>query len=786
MRGRPLCCFCLFFLIFQVIIIRGFQLGKDWNPSLLEESVEDGSVITVSGNVYHTEIKKENLVVYLTAKEYQTKIIVYIKQQKSTDKHISIGNEIEVTGEVAYFDTPRNPGNFDQKFYYQKQGIHGSIFAKKCRIINASKDWWKESLAQLRIRWKGALVNALGENHGNTMSAILLGDKSELDSDLKELYQKNGIGHVLAISGLHMTFIGLGLYQFLRKRGLSFVSAGIIGIIFLVSYSMMIGNGVASVRALVMFIVRIGADMTGRVYDMLTALALAAIVILCWRPLYLYDAGFLLSFGAILGVLLVNQIFPQFKKKKGKEFGDKRTVAPSGMWKDICMDTGKNVWNGICASISINLTILPCMLYFYYEFPTYSILVNLLVIPLMSVVLGVGVIGTCICNLLPWIGGKILWMCKPILELYEAMCEIGIRMPGSRIVTGKPEIWQMVVYYVLFTTVLFFLYKDKKKQDTENNVEMQSILNISDLKEKKKRKLIIGIASVVLINMGILLLCVRWKEVLNFSCKTSITMLDVGQGDGLVLKSPEGLTCMIDGGSSDVSEVGKYRIEPYLKSQGIAVLDYVFISHGDLDHYSGIEEMLQRQRFGVRIRYLVLPRKEVLDEKLKSLAMLATKYQTEVVCIQQGESISDGAWQLSCLQPGVDYDGEIGNASSMVLSLSYGAFDMLFTGDVEGEGEEYLKENLSEWMEANRVEYEVLKVAHHGSKNSSEQTFLSLVKPEIALISAGRDNRYGHPHQETIKKLEAMGCQILNTQMKGAVTIQTDGERINYRIFTES
>ena len=243
MRGRPLCCFCLFFLIFQVIIIRGFRLGKDWNPSLLEESVEDGSVITVSGNVYHTEIKKENLVVYLTAKEYQTKIIVYIKQQKSTDKHISIGNEIEVTGEVAYFDAPRNPGNFDRKFYYQKQGIHGSIFVKKCRIINASKDWWKESLAQLRIRWKGALVNALGENHGNTMSAILLGDKSELDSDLKELYQKNGIGHVLAISGLHMTFIGLGLYQFLRKRGLSFVSAGIIGIIFLVSYSMMIGNG---------------------------------------------------------------------------------------------------------------------------------------------------------------------------------------------------------------------------------------------------------------------------------------------------------------------------------------------------------------------------------------------------------------------------------------------------------------------------------------------------------------------------------------------------------------
>ena len=150
------------------------------------------------------------------------------------------------------------------------------------------------------------------------MSAILLGDKSGLDEEMKKLYQKNGIGHLLAISGLHMSFIGMGIYGIFRRIGVSFVPAGILGGAILSLYTMMIGAGVSSIRALIMFLVRIGADMTGRDYDLPTSLGLAAAVICAWQPLYVTDAGFQLSFGAILGIWLLGPVIGELLKTAGK------------------------------------------------------------------------------------------------------------------------------------------------------------------------------------------------------------------------------------------------------------------------------------------------------------------------------------------------------------------------------------------------------------------------------------------------------------------------------------
>ena len=225
----------------------------------------------------------------------------------------------------------------------------------------------------------------------------------------------------------------------------------------------------------------------------------------------------------------------------------------------------------------------------------------------------------------------------------------------------------------------------------------------------------------------------------------------------------------IDGGSSDVSDVGKYRIEPFLKSQGVKTLDYVFISHGDTDHMSGIEELLENQRLGIRIRNLVLPPDRVQDDALKKLAVKAAKKNTRVVVMDAGDRMTEGNFRLSCKAPTAAYKGETGNAASMVLEAEYGDFDMLFTGDVEGEGEKLLEQG-------GLRRYDVLKVAHHGSKNSSSRAFLEQTLPVTAWISSGIDNRYGHPHKETIEKLEETGSRIYGTQECGAVMLATDGE----------
>lgn len=258
----------------------------------------------------------------------------------------------------------------------------------------------------------------------------------------------------------------------------------------------------------------------------------------------------------------------------------------------------------------------------------------------------------------------------------------------------------------------------------------------------------------------------------------TVSMLDVGQGDCIFLCGPAGNTYFIDGGSSDVEQVGKYRIEPFLKSQGVGEVDYVFLTHGDKDHYSGILEMLERQEVGVRIQNLVLPANYKQDAALTELVDIARTVGTHTLvmhegdCLYEGEGANRAALQLTCLQPSAKEGKLSGNAGSLVLDVTYGAFSMLCTGDVEAEGEEVLVKKLR------GKDYDVLKVAHHGSKNSTSQEFLKVTKPEIALISAGKDNSYGHPHVETIKRLETARNQVFYTMRSGLITLEVNKDKI--------
>ena len=765
MMKRPLCLAAVLLIGLQAVLVGGFRMAKDLKPSPLELTAEEGRIISLAGTVSRREEKPKYQVYYLTDNQVrmedqiikESKILVYIKREESQvtqnkakeeDQHnqgIAVGNRIYLTGEVRFFQEASNPGNFDQKFYYQKQGIHASVWAKSAEIVNPEVRRIREGLTVFRCRWKELLISCLGEYYGNSMAAILLGDKSELDGELKELYQKSGIGHILAISGLHMSFIGTGFYKLMRRSGFSFWTAGIAGILFLLLYTLMIGCGVSSLRALVMFLVRIGADMSGRTYDMPTSLSVAAAVIVLWQPLYLMDAGFLLSFGAILGMVLVYPVLEESHAVPGP----------------------------FCAGLSIHLMLLPVMLYYYFEFPLYSLLLNVLVIPLMSIVLGAGIAGSAAAVLWQWGGGGILQVCKGILWVYEKTCSLSMELPFARIVTGQPgKIWMAVYYILLFGGC--FLGMKYGGHDPEKNGSRK--LRQAPRPTKRCKTGMVRLAMVFL-TVSFCMICYGSH---GKQGELRVTMLDVGQGDGLYIRSASGRHYLVDGGSTDISKVGKYRIEPFLKSQGVSALDYVFISHGDADHTNGVQELLENQLLGIRIKTLVLPDEHVLDEALLELAGKAAGYGTKVVTIREGDQLTEHGMRLICAAPAADYGGETGNASSMVLALKYGEFDMLFTGDVEGPGEKALAE--SELLEV----CDVLKVAHHGSKNSSTDAFLNRAEPKFGLISAGRDNRYGHPHQETLERLEHMGCRVYSTQTYGAVTVKTDGKEIRIQRYLKS
>lgn len=455
MIKRPLCLAAMILLGIQMILVGGFQITKDLKPSALEKSAEEGENIILKGKVFRREEKAEYQTFYLTdvlvchnhhfLKE--SNILVYIKTEESqiekqNIENIMIGNTIRIEGKVGFFDNAKNPGNFDQKIYYQKQGIHVCVWGEKAEVVNAEYSVIKEELTQIRKQWKALFIKIMGEYYGNIMSAIMLGDKTELDIDLKSLFQKCGIGHILAISGLHMSFIGTGFYNILRKVGVGFVPAGVAGSIFLTLYTIMIGSGVSSIRALVMFFVKIGVDMTGRVYDFPTSLSVAAMVIIIGQPLYLFDAGFLLSFGAILGLILINpiletfHIFPRF----------------------------------LCGGMSIHLMIFPIVLYFYYEVPLYSQILNLLIIPLMAIVLGTGILGSFIFLIWEEGGRIILKICESVLWIYEKGCEISVELPFFRIVTGQPPLWLIIGYYLLLLGGIKGLWMIKEKMEQNMTV----------------------------------------------------------------------------------------------------------------------------------------------------------------------------------------------------------------------------------------------------------------------------------------------------------------------------
>ena len=430
-----------------------------------------------------------------------------------------------------------------------------------------------------------------------------------------------------------------------------------------------------------------------------------------------------MSYGAILGIALVLPVILQ-------------------------SFTCEKKWlSGFYASLAINIMLFPMTLWFFYVFPTYSVVLNMLVLPLTGPVLGIGMVGSFLLLCIPRLGELCLTICKWILEFYEWICRVGSKLPYARLVLGRPDWWKVALYYILLLVV---------------------IGEVHSLKRKGKVKRKIRIAWTALVVMIAVL-------VYRPHGRLEIVVLDVGQGDGISIRGPQGMTFFIDGGSSDRSKLGEYCIEPFLESQGIGVLDYAFVTHGDYDHYSGIAEMLDRQEKGIKIRNLVLPVHYKEDESLMELAVKAKNAFVNVLVIKKGECIQDGAMEIFCLHPAKADDKLIGNEGSMVLSVTYGEFSMLCTGDIEGEGEELLTERME------RESYDVLKVAHHGSKHSTSEQFLKCCSPMIAVISAGEGNSYGHPHKELLKRLGEAKCRIYNTQKNGAIILQTDGNSLTIR-----
>lgn len=546
----------------------------------------------------------------------------------------------------------------------------------------------------------------------------------------------------MAISGTHLSVLGWGLYKLLLKCRLPAKVSGALAAAAMVFYGGLTGNQAAAVRAVVMFGVSIGAMEGKRTYDFLSALALAAILLLGESPLYLYDSSFLLSFGAVLGLAAVEPVLAPFGKKRYQ--------------KNLIGRIQKGLERGVISSLSVWSILLPITMYFFYELSVWGFFVNLLILPTVGILLLSGLLGG-ILGLLPvtfpGLAGALPGIL--LLEFYIRGGELLQKLPVFLWITGRPRLWQCGVYYCILTC---FLWRRQRKRKL-------FLAKKQDFIKYRKRlaKWFYLAGQIGILGLGLFFLTMRPME-----GRLKVTFLDVGQGDCACIQEQRGSCFLIDGGSSSVSKAGQYRILPFLKEQGIRRVKGIFVSHMDEDHINGILELLEmsaERKTGLVIDRLFLSKCTETQEQRERLEETGRKAGCEIFYIQTGNIIEEGNLKLTCLAPKDENMGSNGGSQALLAEL--GEFSVLFTGDIEGQGEQKLLELCKE----KKITCDFLKIAHHGSKNSTSEEFLDTLHPQAALISCGEDNLYGHPHRELLKRLEKRAIQEFQTSKTGAVRV---------------
>lgn len=744
------------FVVIFFTLIMGFMLMS--NEITTRNHIYDlkENTVIVQGKIYKIENTAFGKNIYLKGVEVENgeKNVSVKRIFVNTEKipNVKIGNIIKVRGKLRQFEEAANKGNFDSRKYYLSLGFYGKIEAGTIEIINSNYSGIRQGLYELRMEIIERLEKLCSDNKGifsiinnknGIIGAIILGDKTDLDSDIKELYSVSGIAHILAISGLHISFIGMAIYRLLRRR-FRFLFSAAVSIPVVLSFGIMSGFGISTIRAIIMFILKIMGEVLGRKYDAITAISLAGLVLLVQNPFVVCNSGFQMSFGAIIAIVLILPIVEEI------------------------LNTDNKIIKVLSANFTISLVMNPILAWNYYELPTFSFLLNIVVVPLMSVVIVSSIVGI-FCSCIMFGFGKIvIFPGCGILELYTFLCNIINKSSVASIVVGQPKVTIIIVYYAILLVVLFGLKNIRTKYtraEKERNIIKKETGLVLEKKAKKERRIKgqnvkLRLACIV----GFLLLNCLIYYIPNPGFY--ITFINVGQGDGILIHGDNGTKVMVDGGSTSEKQVAKNCIVPYLKAEGIGTIDYSIITHTDKDHISGILEILENNNSNrIRIKNLVMPDINMKDDTYNELIEKAKLKKINVLYIKKGDTLSLGKTKINCIYPETTTTASDKNDYCTVLSVKNKTSKILLTGDISKEIEEKIKDDIEE-------NYTVLKVAHHGSNYSSSEKFLKKVNPKYSIISVGKNNSYGHPGNETMERLRKQGGVIYRTDEKGGITIR--------------
>ena len=669
---------------------------------------------------------------------------------------LELGDRVAFAAKIRSLRNFNNPGGFDYRRYMAFNGIHGSAWvrADKLRIVGSSPlSAAKRIVHRLRGRL-GRLIDATGgpdtKDARGVLKALVYGDRSRIDSDLRERFNRAGVGHLLAISGLHVGIVAtvayrclLWLFSFctpLLWRGWTRQWAAAATLFIVAAYGILAGMSPSTQRAVIMVSVFLVTLILGRTHDILNTLSVAALAILVLSPTALFSISFQLSFAAVLAIVV------------GLERFDFSEVAESSLGRRI----GKKVAGFVLVSALAIAGTAPVVLHHFNQTSVVGLASNLLLVPLVGfVAVPLGLASTVVSIMFETAAIPAFALCIQILRLALAIVDCFSGLSFAAVKTVTPSILEMATYYLAGW----------------------ALLNLG------KVRLAQWVLAAVLIMAawdGI-----YWSYQRFWHRDLKVTAIDVGQGGATLLELPGGTEILYDGGGfSDnrLFDIGRQVVAPLLWRRKIATVDTLILSHPDADHLNGL--IFIAGHFNVRELWT---NDDVNTTRGYETLMAVCREKNIFVRRLDADNPPAffGKATLTVLHPPADFfrtvsevDREDRNDGSLVIKAVFGQTAFLFTGDITADAEATLLRRADGTLAST-----VLFAPHHGSRSSSTPGLIQAVRPETVVISAGAGNRFGFPHLEVTDRYRAAGCRIFVTATHGAITMRSDGTGVQTESF---
>jgi competence protein ComEC len=713
----------------------------DFKSRELEPSIADESV-TLFGTIDSEPIQRDKRVSCIvrtdsvfrvrSIEQDSRRVMVMFRLDKGETfpEEMEFGKKIKLRGSLEPFPFQRNPGEFDYGKYLALNDIQGVISVKGLREVRVNEHKDDNSLKAWTYSVQRSLYHIIDSlhspQHAGFLKGIIFGYCADIPPDVKQSFLDTGTIHILAVSGSNVAFVAFMFFSLFGFFRLSRRAVGGAAIVGLIVYMLVTGSSPSVVRATIMAIVILCGTLFERKADIYNSISVAAMILLLWNTNTLFDVGFQLSFSAVISIVYFYPRLELLIKKIPERFEEIKAV-------DMILKL-------FAVSLAAQLGTIPFTAYYFNRVSIISLIANIPVVPISGLNTFIGSAEVMFYFISPWIA-----------KLYAASNDfliwflLGFVKHAASVSFAYVETWHVssvlaIGYYV-------------------------AVLGVFNVHRVRVRAWILILFLVV---GNVVLFSDLWTRV---HTKLTATMIDVGQGDAILLECPNGKRILVDAGPWSMRfDAGERTVVPFLKRQGNIKVDYLLITHSHSDHIGGARSILQ----SIRVDTLVLNYFDSDNRQVKEILQVAREKNVGLKMMHAGDQIQiDPNARVYVLYPRLNQHAEKNfNNTSIVLKVIFGNASMLLVGDAEAEVEHKLILRYKEFLSS-----DILKVGHHGSLSGTSEEFLNIVRPQKALISVGNHNKFRHPSSFTIKRLMAHAVEIERTDKSGAIILENDGNR---------